>query len=113
MPTMLQVATRLGLPGSSILEHRFLSVDIASTLLYWDNMAAQDAARSAGESALVPQSTGPQVKTEAVEGGPEAASDDKALGAGAGAAPLPAAGADVDQPGRCKRWWQGWRWQWR
>lgn len=58
MSTMLTVATRLGLPGNSLLEHRFLSVDIASTLLHWDQLAATDVARSAGESAA------PQVKTE-------------------------------------------------
>lgn len=42
MTTMLNVITRLGLPGNSTLENRFLSVDIASTLFYWDDLAARD-----------------------------------------------------------------------
>ncbi|KAL4439666.1 hypothetical protein ABPG75_002667 [Micractinium tetrahymenae] len=64
MTTMLNVITRLGLPGNSTLENRYLSVDIASTLFYWDHLAAQDAAQTAGESA------GPQVKQEAEQGPP-------------------------------------------
>lgn len=51
MTTMLNVITRLGLPGNSTLENRFLSVDIASTLFYWDHRAAQEAAQSGGEDA--------------------------------------------------------------
>ena len=39
---MLNVIMRLGLPGNSTLENRFLSVDIASTLFYWDQRAAKD-----------------------------------------------------------------------
>ena len=42
MTTMLNVITRLGLPGNSTLENRFLSVDIASTLFYWDHLAGQE-----------------------------------------------------------------------
>jgi hypothetical protein len=42
MTTMLNVITRLGLPGNSTLENRFLSVDIASTLFYWDDLASRD-----------------------------------------------------------------------
>jgi len=40
---MLNVIMRLGLPGNSTLENRILAVDIASTLFYWDQRAAQDA----------------------------------------------------------------------
>lgn len=56
MTTMLNVITRLGLPGNSTLENRFLSVDIASTLFRWDYLAAQDATQSAGELPGQPQS---------------------------------------------------------
>lgn len=59
MTTMLNVITRLGLPGNSTLENRYLSVDIASTLFYWDHLAAQEAAQTACNL---------QVKQEAVEG---------------------------------------------
>lgn len=67
MTTMLNVITRLGLPGNSTLENRYLSVDIASTLFYWDHLAALEAAQSAGDSAGAPN-----IKVEAeqfVQGG--------------------------------------------
>ncbi len=48
MTTMLNVITRLGLPGNSTLENRYLSVDIASTLFYWDHLAAQEAGQAVG-----------------------------------------------------------------
>lgn len=41
---MLNVIMRLGLPGNSTLENRILAVDIASTLFYWDQRAAQEVA---------------------------------------------------------------------
>ena len=46
--SMLSVIMRLGLPGNSTLENRFLSVDIASTLFYWDQRAAGDDVTAAG-----------------------------------------------------------------
>jgi hypothetical protein len=96
MTTMLNVITRLGLPGNSTLENRFLSVDIASTLFYWDHLAGQELGQSAGESA------GPQVKAEAgAEGGEQSPP---------AAPPVPGApaeaGGDVDQPARCV--WLAW-----
>lgn len=99
MTTMLNVITRLGLPGNSTLENRFLSVDIASTLFYWDHLAGQEVGQSAGESA------GPQVKSEAgAEGGEQ--SPPAAPAAPAPGAPAEA-GGDVDQPARCvARVWQ-------
>lgn len=88
MSTMLTVATRLGLPGNSSLEHRFLSVDIAATLLHWDQLAAADVARSAAESAA------PQVKIEGPSGF-EAPADKLPPNSSAG---------DVEQP-RCGGLW--------
>lgn len=49
MTTMLNVITRLGLPGNSTLENRYLSVDIASTLFYWDHLATREAAQAVGD----------------------------------------------------------------
>ena len=49
MTTMLNVVTRLGLPGNSTLDNRFLSVDIASTLFFWDHLAQQEAPQTDDE----------------------------------------------------------------
>jgi hypothetical protein len=62
MTTMLNVITRLGLPGNSTLENRFLSVDIASTLFHWDQRANQEVAQSVAEEAGLNVSQG--VRTE-------------------------------------------------
>lgn len=59
MSPMLNVIMRLGLPGNSTLENRFLSVDIASTLFYWDQRAAREDAsgRPSKSDALESQPT--------------------------------------------------------
>ena len=40
VPAMINSLTRLGLPGNTSLDYRFLSVDMAATLLYWDSCAS-------------------------------------------------------------------------
>ena len=67
MTTMLNVITRLGLPGNSTLENRFLSVDIASTLFYWDNRASRETQQPAGDAA------DGRVKEEEEQDGPSSA----------------------------------------
>ena len=41
VPAMINSLSRLGLPGNTTLDNRFLAVDMASTLLYWDTLAAR------------------------------------------------------------------------
>ncbi|PSC74456.1 transformation transcription domain-associated -like [Micractinium conductrix] len=70
MTTMLNVMTRLGLPGNSTLENRYLSVDVASTVFYWDHLATQETVQSGGESAGQPtkgEAATAQVKPEPME----------------------------------------------
>lgn len=54
---MLNMITYLGLPGNQTLDNRILSVDIASTLFYWDHLSAPDAAQSS-EHHIKPEVSG-------------------------------------------------------
>lgn len=52
MSIMLNSLTRLGLPSQSALENRILSVDLAATMLWWDQKAAEEQARNGGPSSM-------------------------------------------------------------
>eukprot|EP00887_Chlorella_sp_A99_P004017 scaffold11.g4017.t1 len=101
MPAMLNSLTRMGLPSNTTLENRLLAVDMAASLLKWDQAAAREegatGAEEAGAAAAAPaQQLG---AAPSLTSGQPGAGGSPAGTEGGGRPPAPAGSKDRLTPG--------------